>query len=293
MLRLGIIGISEGNGHPYSWSAIFNGYNQEYAQDCPFPVIPEYLSKQQFPENQIQHARITCVWTQDIEQSKAIAQFSNIDYVCESLEEMTDKVDAVLLARDDAETHFEYALSFLKAGIPIFIDKPFAYTTQEAQSMLDNCQHEWQLFTCSSLRFAKEFQLPEELKIQIQHIEASIVKRWKKYGIHILEPSVQLLPHRGKLIKVSNVGDEFSDDVLVIWENATARFKCTGDQPSPLEINYEGRKYSGKLSFSDTYNCFKASLLCFVDNVVIGKSLPIDRTETLEIITILEKGLKG
>ena len=42
MLRLGIIGISEGNGHPYSWSAIFNGYNHEYAQDCPFPVIPDY-----------------------------------------------------------------------------------------------------------------------------------------------------------------------------------------------------------------------------------------------------------
>ena len=24
-LKLGIIGLSEGNGHPYSWSAIFNG----------------------------------------------------------------------------------------------------------------------------------------------------------------------------------------------------------------------------------------------------------------------------
>ena len=77
------------------------------------------------------------------------------------------------------------------------------------------------------------------------------------------------------------------------WENATARFRCSGDQPSPLEITYEGSVQSGKLSFSDTYYCFKASLMCFVDNVVIGKSLPILRTETLEIITILEKGLKG
>jgi hypothetical protein len=285
--------MSEGNGHPYSWSAIFNGYNQEHAQDCPFPVIPDYLSKQKFPEDQIQYARVTCVWTQDIEQSRAIALFSSIDHVCQSLEEMTERVDAVLLARDDAETHFEYAIPFLKAGIPIFIDKPFAYNVQEAQLMLDNCQHEWQLFTCSALRFAKEFQLTEELKIQIQHIEASIGKRWNKYGIHILEPSVQLLAHRGKLLNVSNKGDEYSDDVFVKWENATARFKCTGDQPSPLEISYEGSLQSGKLSFRDTYNCFKASLLCFVENVVIGKSLPIARTETLEIITILEKGLKG
>jgi hypothetical protein len=293
MLRLGIIGISEGNGHPYSWAAIFNGYNKEYAKDCPFPVIPDYLSKQQFPNDQIQNARVTCIWTQDIGQSRAIALFSNIDHVCETLSEMAEKVDAVLLGRDDAETHFEYALPFLNAGIPIFIDKPFAYTTQEAQLMLDNCQHEWQLFTCSSLRFAKEFQLAEVIKVQIQHIEASIVKRWNKYGIHILEPSVQLLPHRGKLLSVINTGDEFSDNVFVKWENATARFRCTGDQPSPLEINYEGSEQSGKLSFSDTYNCFKASLMCFVDNVVIAKSIPITRIETIEIITILEKGLKG
>ena len=27
ILNLGVIGLSEGNGHPYSWSAIFNGYD--------------------------------------------------------------------------------------------------------------------------------------------------------------------------------------------------------------------------------------------------------------------------
>ena len=45
-LKLGVIGLSEGNGHPYSWSAIFNGYDPEYMKDCPWEVIPEYLSKQ-------------------------------------------------------------------------------------------------------------------------------------------------------------------------------------------------------------------------------------------------------
>ena len=29
MYKLGIIGLSPGNGHPYSWSAIFNGYSKE------------------------------------------------------------------------------------------------------------------------------------------------------------------------------------------------------------------------------------------------------------------------
>jgi len=29
MLKLGVIGMSEGNGHPYSWSAIINGQSDE------------------------------------------------------------------------------------------------------------------------------------------------------------------------------------------------------------------------------------------------------------------------
>ncbi len=41
-LTLGIIGSSSGNGHPYSWSAIFNGYDKSLMNDCPFDVIPKY-----------------------------------------------------------------------------------------------------------------------------------------------------------------------------------------------------------------------------------------------------------
>ena len=44
-LKIGIIGYSEGNGHPYSWSAIFNGYNRVLMESCGFTVIPRYLEK--------------------------------------------------------------------------------------------------------------------------------------------------------------------------------------------------------------------------------------------------------
>ncbi len=44
-LRLGIIGVSEGNGHPYSWSSIFNGFDRKELKKCPYPTIIEYLKK--------------------------------------------------------------------------------------------------------------------------------------------------------------------------------------------------------------------------------------------------------
>jgi hypothetical protein len=38
-IRLAMLGMIEGNGHPYSWSAIVNGYNPEEMAKCPFPMI--------------------------------------------------------------------------------------------------------------------------------------------------------------------------------------------------------------------------------------------------------------
>ena len=42
-LRIGILGMTEGNGHPYSWSAMINGYDRDEMETCGFPVIPRYL----------------------------------------------------------------------------------------------------------------------------------------------------------------------------------------------------------------------------------------------------------
>ena len=45
-LRLAMLGMIPGNGHPYSWSAIVNGFDPEAMAACPYPVIPRYLGAQ-------------------------------------------------------------------------------------------------------------------------------------------------------------------------------------------------------------------------------------------------------
>ena len=39
-IRLAMLGMVDGNGHPYSWSAIFNGYDRAAMAGCPFAGIP-------------------------------------------------------------------------------------------------------------------------------------------------------------------------------------------------------------------------------------------------------------
>ena len=132
-LKLGIIGLSAGNGHPYSWSAIFNGYDPSVMADCGFPVIPEYLSHQKFPDDCIPNAHVTHIWTQETEISRHVAAASNIPNVVGRAGDMIGQVDAILLARDDPENHYEMAKPFIEAGLPIYIDKPLAVSREEAE----------------------------------------------------------------------------------------------------------------------------------------------------------------
>ena len=76
-MKIGIIGQNEGNGHPYSFSAIFNGYDKKnLIKHCPFSLIKDYLPKYQTDNNIIKKAKVTHIWTQDKSISKKIAKVS-------------------------------------------------------------------------------------------------------------------------------------------------------------------------------------------------------------------------
>ena len=137
MIRLGVIGISDGNGHPYSWSAICNGYSPMEMASCKFPVIPQYLSKQSWPEASISDVQVSHVWTQDHLISNKIAKAALISNIVRIPEEMIGKIDGLLLARDDAENHLNIVAPFLKAGIPVFIDKPIALNIDSLDAIYD------------------------------------------------------------------------------------------------------------------------------------------------------------
>jgi len=200
-IKLGIIGMSQGNGHPYSWSAIFNGYDEKAMQDCPFPAIPDYLGQRQFPEEGLGDlGKVTHIWTQEKKISENIAKAAKIPTVVAQMEDLIGEVDAILLARDDSENHYQMALPFLKVGLPIFIDKPLALTETEAKKILEAQQYKNQIFSCSSIRFAQELQVSEKDRNEIGeilYVEASVPKKWDTYAVHVIEPLISQLPLYG------------------------------------------------------------------------------------------------
>lgn len=292
-LKLGVLGMSEGNGHPYSWSAIFNGYDPEIMKNCPFPAIPDYLEKQKFPEDSLgEFGEVTHIWTQDRSISEHIARASKIAVVVDHKEDMVGKIDAVLLARDDAKNHYEMALPFLKAAIPIFIDKPLALSLKEANKLFAAQVYQNQIFSCTSLRYAAELKLSEKDLIQIgsiKHVEASVPKKWDTYAVHVIEPIIAQLPERGKLKNVIPLKKNGIKMCLLEWENISAYIKVTGSTPAPIKLEFFGEKGNICKIFMNAYDSFKASLEHFILSVN-KKHDNIDRAETLEVIQIIENG---
>lgn len=294
-LKLGVIGMSEDNGHPYSWSSIFNGYEPEAMRTCPFPVIPAYLAQHRFPEEAIGGAEVTHVWTQDEAVSRHIALAARIPHVVREFSEMVGVVDAVLLARDDAENHSRFAAPFLDAGIPLYIDKPLALTVEGAKALFARQKYESQIFSCSALRYAQEFALaPEQREAlgTIVAIDATTPKSWAKYAVHVIEPALALSGLRAEDFVGSSVERKGETTRLVMRSRSgvEVNFTASGPNPSPLAMTVRGTLRSKELVFSDSFTAFRTALQTFIHGLRAG-SMPIPRRDTLDVIYIIERGL--
>ncbi len=296
MLRLGVIGLSSGNGHPYSWSAIFNGYDPVAMESCGFPVIPRYLEKQVFPDDQITGARVTHVWAQEQGLASHVASAARIETVVDHFEDMIGRIDAVLLARDDAERHIEFAMPFLEAGIPIYIDKPLALSLADARQLLDAQKYPGQLYTCSALRYAREFQLSAEDHAAlggIRQIHATTPKDWDKYAVHVIEPALLQVSGRGAVAQAQSWHGDGSTTLAVHY---TSGFQllvtALGATNAPLALRVMGEKGWKDFFFQDSFFAFRCALLEFIEGVR-AREPRIPSDFVLEVVGLIEAGRRS
>lgn len=295
-LKLGVIGSSEGNGHPYSWSAIFNGYDALEMEKCGYPVIPRYLEQQQWPESRIKEATVTAIWTQDIALSRHIAKAAKIEQVVACYTDMIGQVDAVLLARDDAHNHLQYAEPFLRQGIPIYIDKPIALSINDLDKLYALEKYSGQIFTCSALRYSQQLALTKADRQSlgtIKQITAFTPKSWSKYAVHIIEPVLKMLSEGDKLVEMTALSankDSGSGNLMVRWESGIqTNFFALGDVQTPISIRIFGTSGWKDFTFTDSFSAFKAALQAFIEGV-IDKKVMSDKAFNTRVVQLLERG---
>ena len=293
MLRLGIIGMSPGNGHPYSWSAICNGYDQALMEDCGFPVIPKYLEKQTYPDNFIHNAKVTHIWTQDKELSMHIAEASKIACTVANFEDLIGSVDAILLARDDAENHLRFARPFLEAGLPIYIDKPLALSLKRANELLDLQAYSGQIFSCSALSYAEELTPNPAVLANIGAIKSIIgftPKDWDKYAVHVIEPLLRFLPDNDEVVEVSRWEAGGRTTLHAFFSSGIdAQMTAFGNSTVPITLKIIGSKGCIDLQVSDTFTCFKNALQDFIAGARERQSR-ISASRMRQVVSLIEMG---
>ncbi|GBF72494.1 hypothetical protein PA598K_00749 [Paenibacillus sp. 598K] len=88
----------------------------------------------------------------------AFAREHGIEAVCDTLEELADRVDAVFIHSCDWELHVRHAEAFVAAGVAVFVDKPMAGSVQDLRRMTDWTRQGAILTGGSALRYCREVQ---------------------------------------------------------------------------------------------------------------------------------------
>ncbi|MBE6357489.1 MAG: oxidoreductase [Lentisphaerae bacterium] len=289
-IKIGIIGMTEGNGHPYSWSAMFNKYDQKaMTAECPFPVIPVYLNKEDYDTMGITGAKIEVIYCNDRKDAEHVAKCSLIPNIVDRPEDMIGLVDAVIIATDIGSEHVERAKPFIEAGIPIFIDKPLCDNHKDLEFFKNARAGGAKIISSSSMRYCKEFAPYlnghfHEIG-QPRLITYSMPKKWETYGIHALE-AVYALTGPG-FVSIRNTGSERRNIVHLKHKNGfdviiSNIYDCSG---APLTI--QGNSGTVSISIKDSYYAFRTQLVKFVEYLRTGiEPVPFAHTEELMKLVI-------
>lgn len=285
MYRLGIIGLSPGNGHPYSWSAIFNGYDKEKMADCPYPVIPEYLGKVDPATMGIQGARVTHIWTQDRKISEQVAGASLIENVVDDITDLIGAVDAVLLARDDGETHLRMAAPFIEAGMPILIDKPLTDNVEDLRQFVGYYEAGKPIMSCSSVRYSNAIRETKGKLGRVLTAHAITGKYWRTYGIHVVEGICTVMG--AGVESIQNVGRQGEEIVHVQYADGRhAVVQTFSNIQYAMHWAFYGDKACKVITKGDAYSSFRNMLVDFVKMLKTAKS-PLNWRETVEMAKII------
>ena len=295
-LRIGILGMTEGNGHPYSWSAMFNGYDPVEMETCGFPVIPRYLEKQPKGTFGIPGAKITCICCTGYaqrEEAEHMARAALIPTVYDDPTEMIGNVDAVIVATDDGNEHVERCKPFIEAGIPMFIDKPLVNTEEDLRTFVKWRKEGAHFITSSCMRYAKEYEpyYSNHYELgELMYICSPMAKKYETYGIHALEAMYPLLGQG--FVSVRNTGTYERTVVHIKHESGCNVNIIQGIGMAGAGMTVIGSAGSRYLQVGDSYYAFKKQLDLFVHWLRTGEE-PFPFEESVELMKLVIGGLRS
>jgi len=294
-LKIGMLGMTEGNGHPYSWSAMYNNYDKERMAGCPFPGIPVYLNKQPAETLGIPGAKVTHICCNDRRDAEDVARASLVPNVVDRPEDMIGEVDAVVCATDIGSEHAGRCRPFVEAGVPLFIDKPLVDNEEDLRTFTAWRDKGAKFISSSSMRYVKSlepyYKNHYELG-ELMYICQPMCKKWESYGIHALEG---IFPFLGcGFVSIQNTGTYEKNMIHIVHKNGCEVHiplfaGMYGAFGKTLLVGSIGSKV---IADDDSFYSFYKQMALFVHWLRTGEE-PFPFEETIELMKLVIGGARS
>ena len=285
-IKIGIIGFD--TSHVTSFTKLLNDKNEKYHVEGG-KIIAGYPS-----------------FSSDLEASRSrvegfkneLVEKYNIE-IADSIEKLLEKVDAILLESVDGRRHLKEAEPVIKAGKPLFIDKPLSANYYDAKKIYDMAsEYKCPVFSSSSLRFdANIAKIKKNKEIgKIKGVDAFSPCSLEPtnpglfwYGIHGVEILYTLMGKGCKKVKtfVSNdmhfVFGEWEDGRIGTLRGLRLKFYEYGATVFG-ENKIVHTFYSKEIPLY--YSLMKEIINFFETGIA-----PVEKEETLEIMKFMEASL--
>jgi WD40 repeat protein/predicted dehydrogenase len=212
--------------------------------------------------------------------------------IVNTIEELVSQVDAVLLETNDGRPHLEQIIPVLKAGKPVFIDKPIAGSLADAIAIFELSRHyKTPVFSSSSLRFASGPQAIRngslgEVTGCSAYSPCSLEKThpdlfW--YGIHGVELLFTVMGPGCDVVSRASSAD--FDAVMGIWKDGRiGTFRGIRKGSGGYGGFAFGTKGSSPLGSYEGYRPMLVEIVKFFNT----KKVPVEEAETLDIYAFME-----
>lgn len=276
VIRVGIIGLD--TSHSPAFTEVINGSDEGIFGN--FEVVAAYPKGSLVIESS--YSRIP-EYTEEVKDLGV--------EIVDSIEELIARVDVVLLETNDGQRHLEQVLPVLKAGKPVFVDKPIAASLSDAIKIFDAAEkYDVPLFSASSLRYAKNALSVREGMIgrvvgATTYSPATLEEHhpdlfW--YGIHGVELLYTAMGTGCKT--VTRVTSEKTDVVVGKWEDGRiGTFRGMREGPHDYGGTAFGSEEIVPLGPYQGYEPLVEDILTFFKT---GEP-PVSREETLEIYAFM------
>ena len=212
--------------------------------------------------------------------------------IVDSIEELCRQVDFVLLESVDGRPHLEQAKPVIKAGKPLFIDKPMAASLRDAVEIFRLAKAaKVPVFSASSLRFGKTTQAVRGGSIgKVMSAETSSPATLEPhhpdlfwYGIHGVESLFTVMGTGCQTVKRGTTADG-KIEVRGTWAGDRTGIFREPSKGHTYGGTAKGEKGEAAVGAYDGYAPLLVEILKFFQTGVP----PVQERETLEILAFME-----